>query len=375
MINIRERTSGRRIWFNAASGLILLWIVACVPGRSRLAPNGIADIIGSIPADGKCGELKGVVVSQVRTIEKRFGRSREESVIAVPLTEAAVLRAVALRNACEDRFSGRIGDQEFNERLSTIFYPEGVSRSRFASEIGGFRDQLTRLDEFLQSQARGGTSTAEGDIRPLASTVAPGNAGPAVAADETTPAVLGRIERLLTGLGPSRLSINGGDTVPGGTGATRDGGGVGPDGRPENPVPDGGVQDSAVAPPIFTVLDSVRVTFSHGSADISDTYLSKLRSDLLCYRFEPVAFSVVGSTDPTGSRLANERLSTARGQIVARWLSRDLGIPPTRISTTGVGVAIEPGNPDNLDRRRSATIYVLAFGEPVRRCHPAPWPS
>ncbi len=92
--------------------------------------------------------------------------------------------------------------------------------------------------------------------------------------------------------------------------------------------------------------------FERGKAEITPDIARKLRSlATLLHRFPDAELIVRGHTDATGSHKYNMKLSKQRADAVKRFLVKELGIPPERITAEGYGET-RPVFPNDTEEHR-----------------------
>ena len=111
-------------------------------------------------------------------------------------------------------------------------------------------------------------------------------------------------------------------------------------------------------------LAEAEVLFASGSSAINE----KGRSDLMAIAqkakdTENYAIVMQGYTDSTGNAAQNERLSQARANAVAKFLEREGGLQPGRVTAgDGMGVSPDAGSGSNASARKVAVKLVVNKG-------------
>lgn len=105
----------------------------------------------------------------------------------------------------------------------------------------------------------------------------------------------------------------------------------------------------------------LEVNFAFGSAELlgdSVDLLATLAEALSQERLQDQRFLLVGHTDAVGGDSANQALSEARAQRVARQLTEVHGIPPERLRTRGCGerMLLDRDDPQSPANRRVEVI-------------------
>jgi len=111
-------------------------------------------------------------------------------------------------------------------------------------------------------------------------------------------------------------------------------------------------------------LAEAEVLFASGSSAID----AKGKSDLMAIAqkakdTQNYAIVMQGYTDSTGNAAANEKLSQARANAVAKFLEREGGLAPGRVTAgDGMGVAPDAGSGSNAGARKVAVKLVVNKG-------------
>ena len=111
-------------------------------------------------------------------------------------------------------------------------------------------------------------------------------------------------------------------------------------------------------------IAEAEVLFASGSSAINE----KGKSDLMAIaakakETENYAVVMQGYTDSTGNAAQNEKLSQARANAVAKFLERDGGLAPARVTAgDGMGVAPDAGSGSNAGARKVAVKLVVNKG-------------
>lgn len=111
-------------------------------------------------------------------------------------------------------------------------------------------------------------------------------------------------------------------------------------------------------------LAETEVLFASGSSAINEKGKSDLRAIAQKAKdTENYAIVMQGYTDSTGNAAANERLSQARADAVAKFLEREGGLQPGRVTAgDGMGVAPDAGSGSNAGARKVAVKLVVNKG-------------
>ena len=100
---------------------------------------------------------------------------------------------------------------------------------------------------------------------------------------------------------------------------------------------------------------NLRIEFGFDSAALSPSETPKLAAMCEALQTSPVELvQIVGHTDASGSDEYNERLSVLRAEEVARHLTEECGIAPSRLKPVGLGerFPLDAGNPRADENRR-----------------------
>lgn len=105
----------------------------------------------------------------------------------------------------------------------------------------------------------------------------------------------------------------------------------------------------------------LEINFAFGSAELTADAVDQLRElgeALRRDRLEDKRFILVGHTDGVGEERANQALSEARAQAVARYLSTVEGVEPDRLGARGCGERLlrDREDPDSPVNRRVEVI-------------------
>ena len=111
-------------------------------------------------------------------------------------------------------------------------------------------------------------------------------------------------------------------------------------------------------------IAEAEVLFASGSSAINE----KGKSDLMAIAqkakdTQNYAVVMQGYTDATGNAAQNERLSQARANAVAKFLEREGGLAPARVTAgDGMGVAPDAGSGSNANARKVVVKVVVSKG-------------
>jgi outer membrane protein OmpA-like peptidoglycan-associated protein len=382
-------------------------VSACLSRRAGTLSAGLAEVIASVPNDGRCSELKVAMVQQIEAVEKKGGFGTQASATAriqtAKLTEAAILRAVLLRKACVDLSEHKLSNAEFDNRIAAIFYPEGVSLRPGA--LLELQSQLRELDQFL----RGANPRAIPNTGsfPLVTDTSQTLQLSLAQLDERLSGLLKSFVDAIKGSGSTAATgeptggMPSGGTAPGGTapggtapGGTAPGGtapgGAAPGGAAPGGAAPGGASPGGAAPggaapggtalgganpggttvgpgapgalgpsgPPYTVLDTFTVRFDVGADTLSGEAARVIAERVRLNSLRPVIVTLLGYASPEGPPSLNKSLSVRRGEFVRRLLIEDAGVLPALITTIPMGTTTRLGSLRRPDLNRAVVVGI-----------------